>query len=479
MSQLLLDNAIGWVHFRLLGGRSRLFWIVGMFTILAIAALMVPATVIGAPAGYLLNGFVGFELVISILIAPTLTSNAIRRDVKERMIESHRLMPVSGPEAIVGYLIGPNAIPICLFLGSIVFGSIAAAESGVIIPRFLIASGIVLSFATFLTIFAAFGSFGSANSGGIWLIFAVAPIFSNNPNLGHALPAAAIFGAPFMRKTVFSMQAGVDEPLAYAISELFQLLMGILFFIGAQRRYRAPQKPGFTPLMGMATVAIWTAASVIGIAHWDLFRWQTFGSDRVDQNLQWTVAASIGLFIAATPVLLCDRLRFVWNLRRRLNPDLPEKPPMPGTLVALCCATMVVLLGPLALPQQATFQNLALVATIVLAFLFSIRYWDSLFRRMHVAGLTLAALAATWGGPPLLVLTLEWLAVLPSSPAGILANPICACSTPVALYDVWGAPKNPILWGIVFQVMLAVTGAMLAYGRQLRRGRRRVHSLPR
>jgi hypothetical protein len=393
--------------------------------------------------------------------------------VKERMIESHRLMPVSAAEAVMGYLIGPNAISISLFVASMVFGSIAAAATSVPVPRFLIASGIIVSFGTFLALLAVFASIRAANSAGIFLLFAIVPLFSNIPNLGQALPAGAIFCAPFIRKTVFSLQAGVDEPLAYAISELFRLLMGTLFFIGAMRRYRSPHEPGFTPLMGMGTVAIWLSASAIGIAHWDLFRWQALWGDRADQNLQWVVAVCIGIILAAIPVLLCDRLRFVWRLRRRLNPDWPQRAPMRSEIVIICCTVMIVLLGPLAMPARATPEKLLLIAAIVLLSLFTARYWGAVLRATSLGNLHFAFFAALWGGPPLVMLSLTALGLMPSNPAGILSDPICPISPPVALYDVWAAPKNPTTLGILVQFVVTITGATLAQGGEWRRRRKR------
>ena len=331
MSQLFFGNAIGWVHFRLLGGWKSVGWITVAFIAAAIGALIVPPSLVrmAAPAlqGGSLNTFVGFELVLAALVAPGLTSAAIRRDITSRMIESHRLMPVSNTEAIVGYIVGPNAISLALFLATMLCGSVAAAIVGIPIPRLLIASAIIISFGAFATTLAAFGAAEAGNAGGIWLILIVVPAVVVSASSAQAVPAIAVFCSPLMRKTVFSMQAGVDEPLAYVISASLQALAAIILFNAAGRRYRSNEFMGVSALHALVPAGIWLAASAIGIRRWDLFYWQAFSADRPDRFLQCATATSVGLFLAAQPMLLNNRARFIWKVRRRLVGDLIDKAP--------------------------------------------------------------------------------------------------------------------------------------------------------
>jgi len=467
MSQLILDNAIGWAHFQLRGGRKLLIWFLTIFAIITMSLVLAPAALVNAFApglqGFGLNFFLGFEIFLCLLVGPILTAHAISTDVKERMVESHRLMPVSGSEAILGYAFGPNAIPLTLFAASVLVGSIDAALSGVIVPRFVIASFIIVCFGALLTVIAAYGAFAVKRSGGIWIVVAAAPILGNATSIGPFLPAVAVFCTPFMRKTVFSMQAGADEPVAYLVSELFGVLAGTLFFIGARRRYRSTDEPGFTPWMGTAMVGIWIAASAIGIRWSNLFFWQSVGGEQASRNAQWAVSASVALFFSATPVLVSGRLRQMHDIRRRLNPDFAEKRPVSPFIMVMCCTVLILLLGPLAVSDQITLQQLLLIATVVVASLFSVRYWERVTfqtRRRYSSALYRYV---AWGGPPLLALLLEWLHVLPSMPEGLLADPICACSPPIALYDIACAPGNPLFLGIAVQIGLALLWGAIAY----------------
>jgi hypothetical protein len=112
MATAILDNPIGWAQFRLVGGWKNL-----ILTCLAYAAIfgglmfgfaraqslhVNPANMFMAFAEL----FLGLQVLALLIYGSLRVGMAVRSDVKSGVIESHRLMPVSSPSAVLGYLLG-------------------------------------------------------------------------------------------------------------------------------------------------------------------------------------------------------------------------------------------------------------------------------------------------------------------------------------------------------------------------------------
>ena len=128
---LPFDNAIAWAHFRLRGGTRRA--IIFVLVVLGLTAGGLFLTVemsLGSANdafGMWRGGILAAELVLMLLIAPGQSGSAVRADITGRLIESHRLMPISGAEAILGYLTGPNLNVLAMFAAAAITGLFADA----------------------------------------------------------------------------------------------------------------------------------------------------------------------------------------------------------------------------------------------------------------------------------------------------------------------------------------------------------------
>ena len=75
---------------------------------------------------------------------------AIRGDLNSRMIESHRLMPITPAEAVFGYMLGGASQVLLLAALNFVIGAVLCAMGGLQTDRWILSTGVLLVFAVFV-----------------------------------------------------------------------------------------------------------------------------------------------------------------------------------------------------------------------------------------------------------------------------------------------------------------------------------------
>src|SRR5688572_30325480 len=149
-------NAMLWGQFHLRGGWSRLVLFVGLYAAAAggvVALSVVAGNAMPAAIKVLL---VTIQGAILVLFAGARVATAIRQDLNTRMIDSHRMMPMSPAQAVVGYLVGAAAQPLALAAANLVLGVVVSAAVGTPAALWLTANAVLAGFAAFAVVAMAY-----------------------------------------------------------------------------------------------------------------------------------------------------------------------------------------------------------------------------------------------------------------------------------------------------------------------------------
>ena len=311
MPRLLpFDNAIAWAHFRLGGGTRRavIYFCVAL-ALMGGGLLLTVAISLGSSAeGYEMSrgGTIAGEMVLMLLLAPGRSGSAVRGDLTGRLIESHRLMPISGAEDRPrlphrakpqhhGNLRGRrHHRPLCQRRRVATLDLLSTSVA------------LVFSFGAMLCVVMTFAAFRHRVNAGVAVLVCVPFLLNRSAGL-QMFPVASVLFGPFIGKTVFvaSAAGGIEWP--YAVSELFQAAVAGLFFVAAARLYRREGAVGFLPAMGLGLLTLFVAASLTGNCFAGEFTRDFFRS--FDQQVPLTISVLIGMLLALLPVSAVARRR--------------------------------------------------------------------------------------------------------------------------------------------------------------------------
>lgn len=352
-----IDNAIAWVQFRLRGGWKNAL-IVGAGYVVLIGMLMFltvqiePKEIKNIMYGWTI-GLMALQCGTLMLVAGSSMRTAIRKDIDGQLIESHRLMPISGMKAVLGYVLGCSAQSLVVGTANIALGMIATATASLSIADWVIANAVLLFFAFTTWVVLAFLSLVSKNAFGLIVALVIVATFSQGVAF-QLLPGVSVLLGPMIGQTIFKLtSSGFRWGPEYMFSIFAQALLVLLCLVGAARKYRRSDIPAFGPYWGLGLVALWVALSSVGIVYWSnigfaiLPRWSRDGG-----LMQLIASILVGILVAIVPVGSAASLHGHWERRRALNdPDLPRRPIPIMAVVALAGVLIAIL--PLGLEQWA------------------------------------------------------------------------------------------------------------------------------
>jgi hypothetical protein len=295
------------------------------------------------------------------------------------------------------------------------------------------------------------------------------------------MPGLAFVIGPALGMSVFNVISTSVVDATFQYSMLAQLLMAVLCFVGAARKYRRDDVLSWEPLMALAVVAAYVGVSLIGLASWENIRPRTFRTERLPFEVQLLISGIGAMWLAALPVCAVTWMHAEYRRRRALNDPAPNPRPVPIVLVTVVAAVIAAAVMPLAVRirwyvcmQSGSFlggrsaiapviglpiPTDIIVRTVVVfaAFLLTVSY---LFRFMYGRGARSA-----WGAMLLLILVM-WVGpvvgdfilslVLNGPDSNKLLSALSTCSPPMALFCLWthSGPEN-INIGIVVQCIVA------------------------
>src|SRR5262245_20855672 len=106
---MITNNSLVYSQFHIRGGLKSAVGAAGVYTLALTTTIWLAHR--GDPRGFgnlsrWMTGLMVFQTGILLLYAGSRIAMAIRMDLNGKMIESHRLMPMSSAEAIWGYMLG-------------------------------------------------------------------------------------------------------------------------------------------------------------------------------------------------------------------------------------------------------------------------------------------------------------------------------------------------------------------------------------
>jgi hypothetical protein len=312
---LILDNPIAYVQVQLRGGWKSL-------VIQPAVYLLIMGSIIAAwmrsDDRHITSVAEGWTTVLMLIqgllalgLAPARVAASVRADTASGIIESHRLMPVTGLTACVGYMLGPIAQFLLIGLVTFGMGLMTTSLAGLNPDRWVVNNLIMLVFLCFACTWSVLTGFLPRGIFSLTVGLAIFSTFSRGLIL-YAVPAAAMLFLPLARDTVFAQRSSLDLfGASVAESFLAQGLMGLIFMTAAARRFRSPQIPAFTVRLALALLAAWVVLNLLGTYQWADFEPGMFrhglGDDSQRACVQFVGSALTAILICVLPLSAAAR----------------------------------------------------------------------------------------------------------------------------------------------------------------------------
>lgn len=471
---MIPNNAISYAQFQLRGGARTLLLTVGCYALLIGLLAVGSSRLEPRSANSTLRGWLTAILALQaanlVVFGSSRIAAAVRADAGGAMIESHRLMPTSPAQAVLGYLTGASSQAIGLGVANVVVGAVIAAAIGVTLDRWFIANGLLLVFAVFVWSAVAAGAFVSKGAFGVVLFFVGAVVFSQ----GIAtviLPAFTLLIHPLLSEAVFPMRGSLSHTHAMAVAA--QGVLALIFFLAACRRYERSDRPAMGVVLGLAFVAVAVAMSIIGMRFWEDLAPRFMRNDGPEPSVQYVAAAAFLMLLSLTPLAnACRSWESCGNARASAIRPLA---------VALTAVALIVLLG--FAPELSYITQLELAgvtACTAICYLLSTSY---LLRWVYLAFPRAIVVGAIWTiGFWLLPILIDFAESALSGRANEFAMGWISAISPIGLLAIllrdpnfspseFGDPTTAIALGLAGQVAAVIAMAGLYHVAKARQSR--------
>ncbi len=471
--QSITNNAITWAAFQLQGGWKNILLTASGYAIVVVGVVVTGAQFATVPIPSLmfnlLMALLAIQAAMLLLFAPSRIQTAVRRDIANGMIESHRLMPLSPTRAVFGYLLGPTIQPAALALATFVAGAFVAHAASVELPRWIVANVLLLEMATVAWIVMGAAAFSNGQGGFIAIMFILPGVL--NTQALHVLPGGVLLIPPLVGKTVFEMRADLEP--AHAVAFALHGVIAFIFLRAAARKYVRNDAPALTPLMGLGLIACWSAASIAAMRWWPqvqpaALRWSVNEIDGL--TIVFTLAA--GLLLALSPVT-----QSVSQSATGMRGQEPEArfaslaEPIAVALLAAVLAMLPAFFAPRELWILPRGEALTHTAVALVTVCLSVGLLAKALYLHHAKGwaMIVAWLMLTWLGPIAYDMVLH---TLLDDGSDFVLGRISDLSPLGMLHAVWRRGVNPNGSAIAAQagyVMLAAVILLVSYALRLRK----------
>lgn len=304
------------LQYHLLGGHKRMGMVTFAYVVIVILACWGWSRSVSdfsAVGGNILNIIACTQVGFLFLGGANAIYRATLRDFQTRMIESHRLTPMSKLSVVIGYMIGAPLQVELLFVLNLISGSIISLLSSLPVSEWIIGNLCLLNASLTVYAFAAFAGVGTNKpisaapvvvAVGMLSAFAflIPPIgvLSGFYSTGIAVSMLIARGA------VFSLPAGAGSYHSIAVILAPLQLFATAFMIWASaRRYRRPDLPVFNALGGVVLLLAWFVLTILAI---EVFQADSalrarFPRDDSPLIVSWIGSLLGGLLIAALAVM--------------------------------------------------------------------------------------------------------------------------------------------------------------------------------
>ncbi len=481
----VLPNALWWSHFYLLGGwrkvplRALVYAVIGTGVLLINRRLNLDAP-LSSFARIALAVVGAAQLLLSLLICSTRIAKAIKADETNNMVESHRLSPMSGFGAVLGYAVGPNlqvhAFMLVNFIAGLILASIAQAglPGGVLrsLPVAWIAGHLYLAFlCSFIWTASVLAGMCVGRGANLVTMIMLGTWFGGwrlltiIPGLGLLVGAQMI---AYVAEMVATGTAGSLDTSA-ALSPLMQLLAMLVCARAAARKFERPDLPAFSTAWALLFYALWLCSAATGL--YVSSRLQLpFLDWEVGFDLQLMSTLLVSMLLAALPIRSAASTSLRWLMQHR---HMAGRRPLPPALVAAIVAFGAVGALAVVLAQRDADGLLRFLPKIVADELYFRLGWT--LAVFLVSSLTFAAvyrlgaarrwknldppvillLILLWGGPPLVEGAYLSYAASMSS-VDVSPGWVTAISPAASIVFTWIGTMGPLAPGLAVQTVLCV-----------------------
>jgi hypothetical protein len=345
-----ISNAFAWGQLQLRGGWKNVLSSTGAYFAILGALILGSLRLDPTAPGRILDGWamglLGLQLGV-VLYGFWAISSAVRKDVASRLIESHRLMPLSGADAIAGYILGGGVQAMALFLVNVALGTLVAGGSTRVVPAEWFKANFLLG------VFGASGAFVVAFvplvfARGLVALFGLLWVGGLAHQIAPGLfPALTLLIGPLVGDSVFGVFWARRLDFAQELSMGCQVLVALLCYVGAVNKYRREDVLAFGPLLGLVVLAAYVAISAAAVIVWEEIRPRALDVEEIEVEAQLVIATLGGLLLAALPVSSAAWSYSLWRRREDLQDPTPHRRAIPVMLIVLGAALLAAALAPL------------------------------------------------------------------------------------------------------------------------------------
>jgi hypothetical protein len=428
--------------------------------------------------GWTLNFLAGLQVLLAVFGGCGAIHRATLRDYQTKMIESHRLTPMSNGSVAIGYLFGATLQIMVVFFVVTAFGTVLSVFAALPVGLWLYGNLLMLNGAITLwavVVFSGVGLGKPVNPVGVLILIAL---------LGHVwlfvIPAAGLFVSAYSIAVGIALFLGAMAPsdTVVLLVAASNVLLTVFWMAVAAAKYRRPDLPALNAFRGLLLLGIWLVLGTLGILGYAQsgaalsLPWG--GAEIVDK--QWVATMTLSLMVALIPLVGTVECRLL--VRRGASPrDWSDR--VSDVLVAVIAAVMICLvMGLIGIPiwrdlhsasTEANVNPMSLlgrwcctIAACLLA-MFSARGLSvvaySILKSPKVVIAVLILLA--WGGPPLVDFVFaEFIRDYGSVPTFTW---IFGCSPTGTITMVWTKLQAPVWPGLIPQAFLAVLLTLAAW----------------
>jgi len=362
MSDTVISNPVGWVQARLQGWPGRVWGIAGVyaaavlfFHIFVYRALMDNRLTLSGFCDGALGVMAPITALVLVILGCTSVKKSIQRDFTSDMISSHRLSPVSGSMAVLGYLSGPPCIVLTLtlvnWLACTILVMLGTTPSQYAAPTFLLVYlGCMAAMCWTLTALIGLSTRGTISFVGLFGALYVLTRFG----VTVVVPGLALLvGSKTLGSlgTTAALSPGGAKYIALPLlgSMVGQVVLAMIFFVAAARKYARDDVPAITPLIGYLLLAFAALACGVALRYTrEVFPLPT-GGFSLEPDWAYEIAVQlIGtmlalLLVAVIPVCAAARQSAMHGIRKAKDPGYARR--MPRHYLEAPVAATVILFG--------------------------------------------------------------------------------------------------------------------------------------
>jgi hypothetical protein len=246
----------------------------------------------------LVNGLLTIQAFLILIGGSNAIHRAQARDYETKMLESHRLTPMSNIGVALGYLIGPNLQILMLYAVSLSIGMGICGIGNLPLGDWVVGNLLLLVAAIMVWSAVVFSGMRPAKPvSPAWVLIAMTGLFLPL----SFLPGAGMFLGIY--PVILSIWIGVSripatDP-AYILIAATTVLLTIFWLSAAAAKYRRPDLPAFNAIRGMTLLILWLFISVGGLVAYVALSKSTFPwlRDLEVIPIQW-----VGTLLATLPI---------------------------------------------------------------------------------------------------------------------------------------------------------------------------------